>query len=292
MSKQDKDQVETTGHEWDGIQEYNNPLPKWWLWVFYITIIWAIGYTIAYPAWPMLKEATPGILGWSTRANVQADIDAVVERNSAITERLAAADIATIESDPELRDFAINAGASVFRANCSQCHGAGAQGNQSGGYPNLLDDAWLWGGTMEEIVYTITHGVRNEQDRDSRYSEMPAFGEILMEEEIPQVVNHVLAISGQDHDAELAAAGAEVFDINCSSCHGVDGTGDQFQGAPNLTDAIWLYGGDEATITETVTYSRFGVMPPWNLDARPGSGLTEAEIKAAATYVHQLGGGQ
>ncbi|PIE11964.1 MAG: cytochrome-c oxidase, cbb3-type subunit III [Rhodobacterales bacterium] len=292
MSNQnDKNQVETTGHEWDGIEEYNNPLPKWWVWIFYACIIWAIGYSIAYPAWPLIKGATPGLLGWSTRANVQADIDAVDERNGAINERLASAEPAAIADDAELLGYAQNAGASVFRANCSQCHGSGAQGVQAGGFPTLIDDDWLWGGTMDDIVYTVTHGIRNEQDGEARWSEMPAFGDILPEEEITAVVQHVRALSGQEHDAALAATGAEVFDINCSSCHGVDGKGDQFQGAPNLTDAIWLYGGDEDTITHTVTYSRFGVMPAWNLDARPGSGLTEAEIKAVATYVHSLGGG-
>lgn len=292
MSKQDKKEVETTGHEWDGIQEYNNPLPKWWVYILYVTIIWAIGYSIAYPAWPLIKGATPGLLGWSTRAQVQEDIDAVNAQNAEVLERLAAADPATIPDDPELASFAINAGESVFKANCSQCHGSGAQGFQSGGFPNLNDDDWLWGGTMEDIVYTVTHGIRNDQDGDARWSQMPAFGEILPQEEIAQVVQFIRQISDQEHDATLAAAGAEVFDMNCSSCHGVDGTGDRFQGAPNLTDAIWLYGGDEATLTTTVTNARFGVMPAWNLVARPGTGLSDAEIKAVAAYVHHLGGGE
>lgn len=292
MSNTEKDDVHTTGHEWDGIKEYDNPLPKWWLWVFYATIIWGVGYTIAYPAWPMINKATPGLLGWSTRENVQQDIDAVAARNADITQQLASADLSTIAEDPNLNGFAINAGASVFRANCSQCHGSGAQGVQSGGFPNLLDDDWLWGGALDDIVYTVSHGIRNEQDPDARWSQMPAFGEILPEEEITAVVQHVRAISGQEHDEELAAAGAEVFELNCASCHMDDGTGDRFQGAPNLTDAIWLYGGDADTINETVTYARFGVMPAWNLESRPGSGLTEAEIKAVAVYVHQLGGGE
>lgn len=290
-NKDDKSQVETTGHEWDGVQEFNNPLPKWWLWIFYLTIVWAIIYSIAFPAWPLVQKATPGLLGWSTRADVQADIDAVNQKNAAINERLAAIDVNAIAEDEELQRYAVNAGASVFRANCSQCHGSGAAGVEGAGFPNLLDDDWLWGGTMEEITYTVTHGIRNEQDIDARYSEMPAFGEILEQDEIAAVVQHVRALSGQDHDAALADAGATVFMDNCSACHGEDGTGDQYQGAPNLTDAIWLYGGDEDALKHTVTYARYGVMPAWNLEARPGSGLTKSEINAVAAYVHQLGGG-
>ena len=156
------------------------------------------------------------------------------------------------------------------------------------GYPNLLDSDWLWGGTMEDIHYTVTHGIRNETDpdEDARFSQMPAFGkdEILEKEEIDQVVQYVRKISGQENDANLAAAGETVFMDNCSSCHAEDGTGDKDQGAPNLTDAIWLYGGDVDTITYTVTNARFGVMPNWN------ERLSEADIRAVATYVHSLGG--
>lgn len=297
MSKQNKQEVETTGHEWDGIKEYNNPLPKWWLYIFYATIIWAIGYTIAYPAWPLIKGATPGLLGWSTRAEVQADIDAFDAQNAVKMEALATADpeaipTMTLDGEEDFISFVRNAGESVFKANCVQCHGDGAQGFQNGGFPNLVDDDWLWGGTMTEIVYTVSHGIRNEQDSGAHWSEMPAYGDILSKDEIAQVVQYVRQISDQDHDAELAMAGAEIFDFNCSSCHGVDGTGDIYQGAPNLTDAIWLYGGDEATLTATVSNSRFGVMPAWNLEARPGSGLTDAEIAAVSYYVYQLGGGQ
>ena len=181
---------------------------------------------------------------------------------------------------------------SIFANNWSQCHGAGAAGVQASGYPNLLDDAWLWGGTIDEIAYTVTHGIRNEQSPDTRWSEMPAFGELLEAEEISQVVNYVRAISNQEHDAALAAAGEALFIDNCASCHGDDGAGMRDQGAPNLTDAIWLYGGDEETLTETVVRARFGVMPAWSEEFRVGSGLDAAEIKAVAAYVHQLGGGE
>ena len=282
----------TTGHSWDGIEEWNNPLPRWWLWTFYITIIWGVIYTIAYPAWPMVSQATAGFLGFSTRADVAEEIAAVNEANAEITGRLASVELTSLSGDPELLGFARNAGAAVFRANCSQCHGAGAAGVQASGYPNLLDDDWLWGGTIDEIAYTVTHGIRNEQSGDAHWSEMPAFGELLSEEEIAGVVAHVLAISGQEHDAGLAAAGAEVFLDQCSACHGDAGMGDPAQGAPNLTDAIWLYGGSPERITETVTWSRFGVMPAWSEAYRPGQGLTDAEINAVAAYVHGLGGGQ
>ncbi len=286
MTKKDQDhplEVETTGHEWDGIEEYNNPLPRWWLWTFYATTVWGILYTIAYPAWPLISEATPGLLGFSTRGDVAADVSAWRDNNAAIETRLAAADVTTLGDDEELFHYAIQSGASVFRNNCSQCHGSGAGGAK--GYPNLLDDDWLWGGTIDEIAYTVQNGIRNEQSDDARYSQMPAFGDILAPEEIDAVVNHVLAISGQEHDAALAAAGETVFLDNCAVCHGEDGTGDNAVGAPNLTDAIWLYGGDPATLHETVTMSRFGVMPAW------GTRLTDAQVNAVAAYVHQLGGG-
>lgn len=290
-----KKEVETTGHSWDGIEEYNNPLPRWWLVIWYLCIIWGIGYTIAMPAWPLVKGATAGILGWSTRAQVADKIASFEEMNAGVEAELAAADVTEVMPGSDVYNYAVNMGASVFRANCSQCHGSGAQGNV--GYPTLLDNDWLWGGTIDEIAYTVQHGVRNETD-DARYSEMPKFGadELLEPEQINQVVEFVMSlsdpdgdgtnISGHSYDAALASAGSVVFEENCSSCHGEDGTGDIYQGAPNLTDAIWLYGGDRDTIHETVTYARFGVMPAW------GQRLSQAEVNAAALYVHQLGGGQ
>ncbi len=274
---------ETTGHSWDGIEEYNNPLPRWWLWTFYATIFWGVIYTIAYPAWPLVNKATAGILGYSTRTEVAKDIQSFADANASIEAKLAAADLTAIAADPELQDFARNAGAAVFRTNCSQCHGSGAAGAR--GYPNLLDDEWLWGGDIEAIAYTVNHGIRNETD-EARFSQMPAFGEILSEEEIDQVVAYVQKLSGQDHDAALAAAGETVFTDNCTACHGENGTGDREQGAPDLTDAIWLYGGDAETLHETVVNARFGVMPAW------GERLSEAEVKAVSAYVHQLGGGE
>lgn len=276
---------DTTGHVWDGIQEFNNPLPRWWVWVFYLTIIWGIGYTIAYPAWPLVNGATAGLLGWSSRGEVAQEIAAVEEANAAINARLAAADLVAISDDPELSGYAASAGASVFRTGCAQCHGSGAAG--ATGYPNLLDDDWLWGGDIETIYTTIAHGIRNEEDDEARYSEMPAFGEILDEGEIARVVNYVMTLSGGEAaNPALVDEGEVLFGDSCSVCHGTDGAGDREQGAPNLTDAIWLYGGDYEALTETVTNSRFGVMPAF------GPRLTEAELRAVATYVHRLGGGE
>ncbi len=299
MSAEDKKNEHgfgTTGHQWDGIEEWNNPLPRWWVWTFYATCLWGLIYTIAYPAWPLVDRATGGFLGYSTRAEVAEQIAAVETQNAALRDQLAAADLADVLGDPssELHRYAVNGGGAVFRNNCSQCHGTGGAGVQASGYPNLLDDAWLWGGTIEEIAYTVTHGIRNEQSPDAHWSEMPAFGrdEILGDEEIAQVVHYVLQISGREHDAALAEPGAEVYLDQCSGCHMEDGSGDASQGAPNLTDAIWLYGGDAETLTESIANSRFGVMPAWSEDYRAAGGLSPAEINAVAVYVHTRGGGQ
>jgi cytochrome c oxidase cbb3-type subunit 3 len=281
-------EVGTTGHEWDGIQELNNPLPRWWLWTLYLTIIWGVGYTIAYPAWPMLTQATQGVIGGSARADVTAEIARFDAANAAIKGRLVTADLTRIDAQQDLAAFAQNVGAAVFRTNCATCHGAGAAGVVGKGYPNLLDDDWLWGGDIDAILTTITHGIRNAEDPDARYSQMPAFGVdgILERPQITAVVEHVLAISGVEHDAALAAEGATVFAENCASCHGDAGAGDRTLGAPNLTDAIWLYGGSRGDLTETVANARFGVMPPW------AGRLSEAELRAVAVYVHSRGGGE
>lgn len=285
MSEEDKRLDEetgqyTTGHKYDGIEELNTPLPKWWLWTFYATIVWGIAYTIAYPAWPLVSGATAGVLGYSSRAEVAQDIEDHEAKNAALVEELVAADIAAVDAGSDLHRYAVARGGSVFRAQCSQCHGSGAAG--AVGYPNLLDNAWLWGGSVEEIAYTVQHGIRNETDPDARWSEMPAFGELLTRDEIALVVAHVQALptGGAGGDAET------LFLDNCSACHGEQGEGIPELGAPNLADAIWLYGGDEATLTETITYSRFGVMPAW------GQRLAEADVRAVSLYVHALGGGE
>lgn len=278
------EEVGTTGHTWDGIEELNNPLPRWWLWTLYGTIVWAIGYTIAFPAWPMISAATGGLLGYSTRGEVAENIAAVDAQNAEVSAVLASADLATLSREDPAYHYGVSGGAAVFRAHCSQCHGSGAAG--AVGYPNLLDDDWLWGGSLEAIEYTVRHGIRNEQDPDAHYSEMPAYKDIFSNEETAATVEYVLALSGQDHDAALAASAADLFADNCAACHGDAGMGDSDLGAPNLTDAIWLYGGDREALTETVRYARFGVMPAM------GQRLDEAEVKAVTLYLHQLGGGE
>jgi cytochrome c oxidase cbb3-type subunit 3 len=288
VTKQAPGDVPTTGHSWDGIQEYDNPMPRWWVWVFYATIVWGIGYTIAYPAWPLIHGATQGLIGQDPRADVVAEIGVWDAKNGPVKAKLVAADPATIKDDPDLASYAGNAGAAVFRTNCAQCHGAGAAGVQSLGYPNLLDDDWLWGGTMEDILTTVAHGIRNTTDGDARYSEMPKWGvdEMLDGAQIDQVTEFVLKLSGQEHDAALAGEGATVYADNCASCHMEDGSGDRTQGAPKLSDAVWLYGGTREAIRDSVFYARFGVMPNWN------QRLSEDEMRAVAYYVHSLGGGE
>ena len=280
--------VETTGHEWDGIEEYNNPLPRWWVWIFYATIVWGIWYTIAYPAWPLLTQATQGYLGYDNRQAVAAEIQRFDEANAEIKAKLVAAPLADIPATDELNQYATAAGAAVFKTWCAQCHGSGAAGVQGKGYPNLTDNDWLWGGDMEQIYLTINHGIRNTTDADARYSEMPKFGadQLLEEAQINEVVEYVLQISGQEHDAALASAGATVYADNCAACHMETGEGDRTQGAPALNDAIWLYGGDRETIHASVYGARFGVMPAW------AGRLSEDEVRAVATYVHSLGGGE
>lgn len=277
--------TETTGHSWDGIEELNTPLPRWWLWTFYATIVWGVIYTILYPAWPMVSGATAGLLGYSTRGEVAAEIARVDLSNADLTESLINVDMGVLKDNEELHRFAVQAGRSVFAANCSQCHGAGAGGVVASGYPNLLDDDWLWGGTMEDIAYTVRHGIRNEDDPDARFSEMPPF-DWMEEAELDATVHFVRSLSGLEHDAGAAQAGAEVYADNCSACHGERGLGDRELGAPNLADAIWLRGGSHEAILRQLKAPRMGVMPPWQ--ARLG----EAEVRAVTAYVHGLGGGE
>lgn len=285
--KPEKKEPPTTGHEWDGIREYDNPMPRWWLWTFYATIVWAIGYVILYPAWPLINGATTGLLGYSSRGEVAAKIAAVNERNAPLANRIVELDLADIMGDELVggtNGFAYNSGKATFFTFCAQCHGAGGAGNV--GYPNLLDNDWLWGGDITEIYETISHGVRADEDVETRYSEMTAFAELLSRDDIRVLVQHVRKISGQEYEDYAEASGEELFLDNCSGCHMEDGTGDSFGGAPNLTDAIWLYGGDAETIKETITNARFGVMPAWS------NRLTETQVRSVAVFVHAQGGGQ
>ena len=277
--------TDTTGHEWDGIKELNTPLPRWWLLTWYATILWAIGYWIVMPAWPYLTGYTQGVIGYSQRAVVAADIAEARAAQASYFDRIEKLSLAEIAGDAELRDFAVAGGRSAFAVNCSQCHGQGAAGSK--GYPNLNDDDWIWGGTADAIHTTIRDGIRADHD-DTRFSQMPAFAkdEILEKEQIDQVVEYVLAVSGQENDKVKAEAGKAVFDENCTDCHGKDAKGYREQGGPNLTDALWLFGGERAEIQQTIETSRFGVMPAWQ------GRLSDATLKQLAIYVHGLGGGE
>ena len=276
--------VATTGHEWDGIRELDNPMPRWWLITFYATIIWALGYTIAYPAWPLISSTTTGLLGYSSRANVDAAMDAAQQGQARFIEAIAARDVEQILADDELRQFAISAGAAAFRINCVQCHGSGAEG--SAGYPNLNDDDWLWGGTPEDIRFTIAHGIRFAGDGDSRYSEMPAYAGVLEPAEISQVAAYVASLTGTPRDAAMVEPGSVIFSEQCAACHGEDARGMPELGAPNLADAIWFYGNSEADIARQIRQPRHGVMPGWQ------ERLGETTVKQLAVFVHSLGGGQ
>lgn len=277
----------TTGHSWDGIEELNTPLPRWWLWTFYATIVWGLIYVAAYPAWPLINGATQGFLGYSTRGEVAEDIAAFEAKQAPMNTKLVETELTAIADDAELLGYANSAGEAVFMTWCSQCHGSGASG--AVGYPNLVDDDWLWGGDIESIHTSISVGIRQPSDEDYlRQSEMPAFGrdELLEEGQIDEVVNFVMSLSGEAKDATLVEAGAVVYEENCAACHGDAGEGDIDQGAPNLADAIWLYGEGYDAIRETVYSARYGAMPAWN------TRLSEAEIRAVATFVHTRGGGQ
>ncbi|NQV82778.1 MAG: cytochrome-c oxidase, cbb3-type subunit III [Rhodospirillales bacterium] len=278
--------IKTTGHEWDGIKELDNPLPNWWRWIFYACVVWSVGYWVAYPAWPLISSHTKGVLGYSSRAEVATEIATARQAQAGFRAKLEGASLEQIRTQPDLLEFALAGGRSAFNVNCSQCHGSGAQG--FAGYPNLNDDEWLWGGSLVDIQKTIAHGARNTDDDDARTSDMPAFGrdEILTEAQISEVTEYVLKLSGQGHDAPKAERGAALYNDQCVACHGKDGSGDSSLGAPALNNAIWLYGGDRQTINETISNSRRGVMPAW------GKILDPVTVKSLAVYVHSLGGGR
>ena len=276
--------TETTGHEWDGVRELNTPMPRWWLITFYITIIWAIGYCILYPAIPLLKTNTKGVLEYSSRGELNKSLAKAKEAQAGLREKIKTSSLAAIIADPQLYSFAKSGGKAAFKVNCVQCHGSGAEGSK--GNPNLNDDDWLWGGRVEQIHQTIQHGARYEQDDDTRSSEMPAFGkdELLDETKIDQVADFVLSLSKGSPDA--SSEGAKIFAENCASCHGDKGQGMREVGAPALNDQIWLYGGDKNTVMESIHNSRKAVMPAW------AHRLDPVTIKQLAIYVHSLGGGE
>jgi cytochrome c oxidase cbb3-type subunit 3 len=273
--------IDTTGHQWDGIKELNNPLPRWWLYVFYATIVWSFAYWVVYPAWPSLSNYTKGIFGYSSRTELDKDIAAARKAQESWRTKLAAAPITDIVKDKDLLVYASAGGKAIFAENCQPCHGAGGAG-RPGGYPVLADDDWIWGGAPDEILATIRFGIRSGH-KDARASEMPRFGDQLKTEDIAALADHVLSLSGKGSKSD---AGAKLFAEQCVACHGDDGKGNKDLGAPNLADGIWLYGATGPAVAAQIAAPRHGVMPAW--DGR----LDPVALKMIAAYIHALGGGK
>jgi cytochrome c oxidase cbb3-type subunit III len=282
VSERDVDEhsgTETTGHEWDGIRELDTPLPRWWLWIFFACIAYAVVYWILMPAWPGLHTSTPGLLHKSSRAQVERDLAALAAQRKAEGGQLATATLEQIERDPAMQSYALAVGQSIFSDNCAPCHGPGGTGGK--GYPNLRDDVWLWGGSLEDIQRTITYGIRSG-DPNARTSAMPAFGrdQILKPDQIDDLTEFVVALSHRPADIAAVKRAGPVFEANCAVCHGPTGQGNQTLGAPNLTDSDWLYGSDRATIHDQIWNAHAGVMPAW------GHRFDPATIKALTVYIH------
>jgi cytochrome c oxidase cbb3-type subunit 3 len=278
--------IETTGHVWDGdLKELNKPLPKWWLYVLYATIIWSIGYWVVYPAWPLVNGYTKGMIGYSQRNEVTKDVAAAKEAQAKFVAAIAERSPADVEKDSDLMEFVLRGGATQFGNNCAPCHGRGAQGFK--GYPNLNDDDWLWGGTVENIEQTIRYGIRSGH-AESHESAMPRFGidQVLTPAQISDTASFVLSLSGTSGDAAAVERGKAIFAEQCVACHGEEGKGIAEMGAPNLTDGIWLFGGGKADVEESIRTGRGGVMPAWD------GKLDPVTVKMLAIYVHALGGGK
>ena len=282
--------VETTGHSWDGIKELNNPLPRWWLYILYGTVVWAVFYMIMMPAIPALPGMggtnTLGLRGQSDRALVAQDLDKLHAERKVASAKLLGASLNQIETDLELQQFALAMGESAFGDNCATCHGAGGRGAK--GYPMLADDVWLWDGTLDGIETTIRHGIRHTEDPLTRMNAMPAFGRdgLLTTKEIDDLVQYVLNVSGRESDAAAVTRAAPIFAQQCVACHGANAKGNRALGAPNLTDREWLFGGEPRDIQLTITNARNAHMPAWQ------GRLDDATIKSLAVYVHSLGGGE
>jgi cytochrome c oxidase cbb3-type subunit 3 len=276
--------VETTGHEWDGIKELDNPLPRWWLWTWYACIAFSVVYWVLMPSWPGVHGYWKGLLHRSDRVEVAQDLRALDAQRGAQMAQLRSASLETIEKTPDLQALAFNAGQSVFGDNCATCHGQGATGGK--GYANLRDDIWLWGGSLEQIQQTITHGVRSG-DPAAHQSQMPSFGRdaLLKSNQIDDLTEYVVALSHRQADRAAVARAQSIFAEQCAACHGPQGLGNPQFGAPNLTDAEWLYGSDRASIHDQIVNGRGGVMPAW------GGRLSPETIKALTVYIHANAGG-
>jgi len=298
--------VQTTGHSWDGdLQEFNNPLPRWWLWGFYATVVFAVVYWFLYPAWPVGHSYTKGLLNtityqgpngkqvtthWNTRALLEKQIQtgAEAKKRRAYMEKVASASYSQILSSPEMMAFTRSVAKGLFGDNCAACHGEGATG-VIGLFPNLADDDWLWGGTVQDIHHTITYG---------RVGFMPSFKETFNQKQLDDVANYVLSLSGHNVDASKAARGKRIFngqEGGCYYCHTHAGTGLKSQGSANLTDSIWTIAdvpdqpslqGKVRAVEKVITHGVHRVMPSWK------DRLSATQIKLLTVYVHELGGGQ
>lgn len=288
MPERERDEhsgTETTGHEWDGIKELDTPLPRWWLWTWYGCIAVAVVYWVLMPAWPGISGYTRGLLGQSDRAQVTQDLKGLSAQRRTGEARLQAATLQQIEADPDLQGYAMQVGQSVFGDNCATCHGAGGAGGK--GYPNLRDDVWLWGGTLDAIRHTIQVGVRSGHPNARGETMMPAFGrdQMLSAAQVDDLTEYVMAISGRKADVAAVDRARQTFTDQCVACHGAAGVGNIERGIPNLTDAEWLYGADRGAIRDQIWNGRNGVMPTWQARFSPET------IKALAVYVHANAGG-
>ncbi len=260
--------VDTTGHVWDGdLAEWNNPLPAWWSWMFYITVVFALVYLALYPG----LGSYQGMWNWSSKGQWEGEMKHAAETYDPIFNQFLKQDLKTVAADPKAREM----GQRLFLTYCSQCHGSDAGGSR--GFPNLTDKDWLYGGEPETIKASIMNG---------RSGIMPPHGPVLGDAGVKEVANYVFSLSGHKHDASLAAAGKPKFEQICAACHTPAGTGMQALGAPNLSDKIWLYGGSEAAVTETISKGRNGVMPAWK------DFLGEAKVHLLAAYVYGLSQGK
>ena len=272
--------------EWDGIRKLDMPPPRWWVLTFWGCFLFALAWWVLYPSWPGTRSYFPGLLGYDQRAVVARQIAAAeADRAWASAEIGQIAQLDQVRSNPQLLQYAVNAGGVAFANNCAPCHGLGGAGQ--GFFPSLADDEWIWGGTLEDIQYTVTHGIRNGSE-GARDSQMPRFGvdQILTREQIADVTQYVLSLTGQAEDTEAVTRGETVFVENCVACHGEGGVGMAEMGAPALNDAIWLYGGGAADIAAQIHNPRHGVMPAF------GQRFDETTVKMLTIYVHSLGGGR
>lgn len=253
----------TTGHEYDGIQEWDNPLPGWWFAMFVITIVWGLGYLAAYPG----LGNFPGFLGWTSTGQHEQEVEVAETRFRAMRDKYLALAVEDIYTDPKVR----NMGMRIYGNNCSQCHGLDAAGAL--GFPNLADGDWLWGGTAAEIKHTLVNG---------RQAVMPPWEAVLGDQGISEATAYVLQLNNRDADPQLAAAGEKHFQTYCAACHGADGKGNPILGAPNLTNGIWLYGGTEDQIAHSLRVGRNGQMPAY------GNQLGEDKIHLLTAYIYGL----